>query len=343
MKRDRKKVMKSLGLVSGILLAGAASVCDVSAAGSQLAGDINGDGTTNNKDLLRLFQHLSGWEVTVQTEVLDVNGDGAVNNKDLTRLFQYLSGYDVEISGGGGTKDPDETETEEPAGKITTKSFVYGQSVLGRDLVCYSIAPESYDKTILLEFEIHGFEDEYAHDGQILVNTANALISYYSAAEDLNATRLLIIPSSNPDGLADGTTNNGFGRCNADGIDLNRDFDANYVPTLTKGRNYTPYAFSGKESRALRDLYYEYRPDIVIDFHGWESSVIGDDRLKTAFNQELGLRISSSFTTSNAKGYFSNWAHQQGSLAMLVEFTSSTSIDMSKLKNAINRLIHDQY
>lgn len=298
---------------------------------SHLAGDINGDGTTNNKDLLRLFQYLSGWDVTVQTNLLDVNGDGSVNNKDLTRLFQYLSGYDVEISGSDNDTG------------IKVESFVYGQSVRGRDLTCYSIAPESYAKTVLLEFEIHGFEDEYAHDGQVLVDTANKLIEYYSAVDDLNQTRLLIIPSSNPDGLADGTTNNGFGRCNADGIDLNRDFDANYEPTLTKGRNYTPYAFSGKESSALRDLYNEYKPEIVIDFHGWESSVIGDDRLKTAFNEELGLRISHSFTSSNAKGYFSNWAHQQGSLAMLVEFTSSDSIDMSKLEKAINRLINNQY
>ena len=334
MKKEIKNIIKMFTL-SSILLLSPVYVYGAEDNTGYLAGDINGDGTTNNKDLLRLFQYLSGWDVTVQSEVLDVNGDGSVNNKDLTRLFQYLSGYDVEISGGSGNDSSD--------GQIITQSFVYGQSVLGRDLICYSIAPKSYDKTILLEFEIHGFEDEYEHDGQVLVDTANKLIKYYSALDDLNQTRLLIIPSSNPDGLADGTTNNGFGRCNADGIDLNRDFDANYVPTLTKGRNYTPYAFSGKESRALRDLYYEYKPDIVIDVHGWESSVIGDDRLKKVFNEELGLRISSSFTSSNAKGYFSNWAHQQGSLAMLLEFTSSTSIDMTKLETAINRLINDQY
>ena len=60
-----------------------------------LGGDINADKSVNNKDLTRLFQYLSGWDVTVNSEVLDVNGDGAVNNKDLTRLFQYLSGSDV--------------------------------------------------------------------------------------------------------------------------------------------------------------------------------------------------------------------------------------------------------
>ena len=64
---------------------------------SYTPGDINGDKAVNNKDLTRLFQYLSDWDVEVNTDALDVNGDGSVNNKDLTRLFQYLSDWDVEI------------------------------------------------------------------------------------------------------------------------------------------------------------------------------------------------------------------------------------------------------
>ena len=64
---------------------------------SYIPGDINDDGKTNNKDLTRLFQYLSEWDVEVNVNALDVNGDGKVNNKDITRLFQYLSEWDVEI------------------------------------------------------------------------------------------------------------------------------------------------------------------------------------------------------------------------------------------------------
>lgn len=61
------------------------------------AGDINGDGKVNNKDLTRLMKYLAGEDVSVEASALDVNGDGQVNNKDLTRLMKYLSGEDVEI------------------------------------------------------------------------------------------------------------------------------------------------------------------------------------------------------------------------------------------------------
>lgn len=70
---------------------------DPTAQPLQIPGDINGDGSTDNKDLTRLFRYLSAYEVEVTEETLDINADGDVNNKDLTRLFQYLSGWDVEI------------------------------------------------------------------------------------------------------------------------------------------------------------------------------------------------------------------------------------------------------
>lgn len=61
-------------------------------------GDINGDGSVNNKDLTRLMKYLSGEDVLVIEDVIDINGDGSINNKDLARLMKYLAGEDVIIS-----------------------------------------------------------------------------------------------------------------------------------------------------------------------------------------------------------------------------------------------------
>ena len=60
-------------------------------------GDINGDGIVDNKDVTRLFQYVSEWDVEVVEAALDVNGDGIVDNKDVTRLFQYVSEWNVQI------------------------------------------------------------------------------------------------------------------------------------------------------------------------------------------------------------------------------------------------------
>ncbi len=302
-------------------------VSAVAAGIAYSAGDINGDGDVNGKDLTRMMKHISGEDVEMVEENLDTNGDGDVNGKDLTRLMRYLSGESVELSGG-----------VEDGNAVTCTSFVYGQSESGRDLVCYQLCGEAYERTVLLNFAIHGYEDEYDADGQVLVDLANALIEHYSSAEDMKGCRLLIVPCANPDGLYDGYTNNGFGRCNAKGIDLNRDFDANYV-SYSSARNYTPYAFSAAESRALRDLCLQYEPDVVIDFHGWLNETIGDSELAEVFYQEMGLTHYISFTSTNCSGYFANWAHQNGALGLLVEFTSSNSINKDNLLAAVDRLI----
>lgn len=64
---------------------------------SHIPGDVNGDGKANVKDLIRLQQHLNGWNVTVVAGSTDINGDGKVNVKDLIRLQQYLNGWNVVV------------------------------------------------------------------------------------------------------------------------------------------------------------------------------------------------------------------------------------------------------
>ena len=64
---------------------------------NHVSGDINGDGTLDDEDVIRFMQYNAGWNVQVNRSALDVNGDGRVNNKDVTRLIQYNAGWNVEI------------------------------------------------------------------------------------------------------------------------------------------------------------------------------------------------------------------------------------------------------
>ncbi len=213
----------------------------------------------------------------------------------------------------------------------------YGTSENGKDLVYYSFTPKEYEKTILLNFAIHGFEDNYDKDGQVLVDVANELVTYYTEnAEAYRNTRVVIVPCANPDGLEDGTTNNGFGRCNANGVDLNRDFDADHK-VFTNSRNKTLEPFSAAETRALRDLVNEVDADVVIDFHGWLNMTIGDASLAEIFEEEMELKHKTEFN-NNCNGYFSYWAHLNGAESLLVEFKDE-KVSVQKLINALDKII----
>ena len=57
-------------------------------------------------------------------------------------------------------------------------------------------------KTLFMDFAIHGFEDEYYRDGQVLVNEANVLIDYFvNHIKELKNYTLVIVPCANPDGV----------------------------------------------------------------------------------------------------------------------------------------------
>jgi protein MpaA len=202
----------------------------------------------------------------------------------------------------------------------------YGKSGSGRDLICYKIEPELEGKEIpvnkvLLSFELHGFEDLYNKDGEVLVNIGNYIVEYFSKNKDkLYDTTLYVICMANPDGLLDGTTNNGKGRCQTSlGIDLNRDFDYKFKHFSTSRYHTLSKPNGSPESTSLRDLVLELKPDIVIDFHGWLNTTIGDKTLAKVFHDKLNLERSCGFSSSTP-GYFSAWASTVCKEAMMVEY-----------------------
>ena len=61
------------------------------------AGDVNGDGTINMKDLTLLQQYLAAWGVDIVKTNADLDGKSGITMGDLTRLQQYLAKWDVEL------------------------------------------------------------------------------------------------------------------------------------------------------------------------------------------------------------------------------------------------------
>ena len=337
-------------IVIATLLLAACLAVSVSAAGFVYqCGDANGDGAVDRQDLTLLWGGLANGDVAAEQDngCPDVNGDGVVNLQDVTLLQRYLDGgWDVELPEHSqplaeDLKHYEIVGTSVSENGVVCTSFRFGQSVQGRDLVCWSIQQGDYTRTVLLNFAIHGWEDSYAADGQLLVDLGDALVAHYSKTADLHNCRLLIVPCANPDGIEAGTTNNGFGRCNADGIDLNRDFDASHI-VYTSARNYTPAPFSGAESCALRDLVWASDPDVVIDFHGWLNYTIGNSELAEVFSTYVGINHKYELTTG-AHGYFSYWAQLQGAEAILVEFKDTTSVVTEDVILAVDQLIAENY
>lgn len=323
-------------------------VCLSISAGAEafIRADVDSDGEITDWDAIVLERYLAAWDVELVLTAADVDGDGEITDWDAIVLKRYLAGWDVEFAEDNTPLSEDLQQysvltTQTSADGTVCTSFSYGKSVLGQDLVCWSIQQETYSKTMLLNFAIHGWEDSYAADGQILVDLGNALVEHYAQDPNLKNCRLLIIPCANPDGVTQGTTNNGFGRCNADGIDLNRDFDAAHT-VYTTARNYTPAPFSGEESKALRDLVLSAQPSVVLDFHGWLNYTIGSSNLAEVFSLYTGINHKNELTTA-AHGYFSYWAQLQGAEALLVEFKDTNSVNSNDVITAIDCLIANEY
>ena len=87
-------------LMTAVLGVAAVSADDV------LYGDLNGDGSINNRDMALLQQYINKWDVEIDELAADVTDDGAINNRDLALLQQYINKWDV-------TLGPDEAEDDD--------------------------------------------------------------------------------------------------------------------------------------------------------------------------------------------------------------------------------------
>jgi hypothetical protein len=202
------------------------------------------------------------------------------------------------------------------------RTITYGQSGSNVPLLAYKFSNKNPSKKILCVFAMHGFEDAFYKDGQALVDTANGVIDYFkNNSKSLGTYELIIVPSANPDGLKQGWTCNGPGRCQiSQGIDINMDFDYNFRPRVNARNKTGEKPFASPEAVSLRDLVINEKPDIIIDFHGWINCASGDKEIAEVFCNHLGLTYEKK-EKEIYDGFFSGWAAKYAK-AVLVEYPS---------------------
>lgn len=183
---------------------------------------------------------------------------------------------------------PPVTTTEEPDDLSPTMTqTIIGASVEGRPIEVFTVGSGPDD--LLLVGGIHG---GYEWNSTLL---AWEMIDYYSAdtATLPENVTLHIIPTLNPDGLAlvVGTSSRfaladvpspesrvAAGRFNANGVDLNRNFDCNWAPESTwRGEVVSAGTapFSEPEAAALRDYVMRIQPEAAAFWHSQANNVYG--------------------------------------------------------------------
>ena len=249
---------------------------------------------------------------------------------------------------------------------ITYEEGTYGESGLLKAGNQYGSKLQYYrygdgPNVFFATFSVHGFEDNWEHDGEALVNIANKfyeeLKRNHNANYDLaDKWTIYILPEINPDGRKYGTTNNGPGRTtlysqapNNKGIDLNRCWKTSGFNANENSRNYAGTApYQAYEAQALRDFLQSHKSQngqtVLVDLHGWLQQLIG--------NREIGMYYAVQFPENHGRsldkygdGYIIDWART--ALASNGKLAKTALIELTKnvysLKDVENQKLAERY
>ncbi|ABG87885.1 TPA: SH3 domain-containing protein [Clostridium perfringens] len=327
------------------------------------AGNVVRQGyVTNATNLIRYFNQSMWHNGSTPEEVLDENG-GHLGSLDpyesATPLYKKngMTHVVYNTSKGPNTKSgyvkyegSAATRVDIPRPSITnSQKIVYGTSGRGRELAAYKVGNGA--NSLIYVCAIHGWEDHWAADGIELTRIGNGLIEHFQNA-GTNNWSLYIIPVANPDGLSEGYTNNGPGRCTIVGaVDCNRDFPIGFTP-YGDSRHWTnKEPLSVPESRSLRDFISEIKgktsgSTYLIDMHGWEDKTIGDSHISRAFQNQFGF-VNGCYDGVYQGGFLISWANSIGVRAALIElpqscYSHSDAVNgryLQKCINAVTNLI----
>lgn len=174
---------------------------------------------------------------------------------------------------------------------------------------------------------------------------------------------LNIIPVLNPDGLYLSTNSEGRfaetdattvtqGRFNANGVDLNRNFDCKWQPTSTwRGELVSAgtSAFSEPEALALKNLVEKKNPKAVIFWHSQANAVYASEcengilsetlNLMDTYAKASGYKPVSTFDAYPISGDAEGWLASIGIPAITVELRTRDGIEWQENKAGVEAVI----
>ncbi len=229
---------------------------------------------------------------------------------------------------------------------------VIGKSVEDREITSYSFG--NGKTNILFVGGIHG---GYEWNSTLL---AYDFIDYFTENPDSvpeNVT-LKIIPSANPDGLFKVVGKNGRflvsdvsfsknileeGRLNANGVDLNRNFDCNWQPESKWKSNVVSAgteSFSEPETETIKNFVEDLDPKAVVFWHSQANAVYASEcnegplpetiKIMNEYSSASGYKAVPSFDAYEITGDAEGWLASIGVPAITVELETRESIDWEK-------------
>ena len=253
------------------------------------------------------------------------------------------------------------TSSQEVTPAPSTSTMSIGKSVEGRDILAYSYG--TGPKKLLFVGGIHGGYEW----NTVLV--ANQLIDYLSAHSEAVPAGLTVtvIPVLNPDGLskvvasstdfsvadvASSETLQISGRYNANGVDLNRNFDCEWSAKGT-WQNTTvsggSAAFSEPESAAFKHYIETTTPDAVVAWYSSAGGVYSSNchsgvlpataALTALYAQASGYPPHEVFDYYEITGDMVNWLAEQKIPAISVLLSNHTDTEWDKNLAGIKALL----
>ncbi|MEW5867981.1 MAG: M14 family zinc carboxypeptidase [Chloroflexota bacterium] len=232
------------------------------------------------------------------------------------------------------------TQTASPVPSLTPISgsnVTIGYSVAGRPLTVYSFGNGRTERMIVAG--IHGGNEWNT------ISLAEELMAHLRRNPDLvpKEVILYILPVLNPDGWARSLTADG--RVNDHGVDLNRNFDANWMAEWPRRGCWSlrpttsgPYPASEPETQALMAFLLSRRISALISYHSAAPSIYpsGDPPDPQSVSFAKAIAASSGYpyppydTGCLYSGTLVDWAARLGMAAVDLELTDHIHTDFAR-------------